>query len=893
VELDCFRRLRRSLRRRYWQDERAWELQSYLEIETAENLARGMAPQEARRAAHRKLGNPAIIREEIYEMNTLGWLEALWQDMCFGWRLLAKNPGFTAVAILSLALGIGANTAIFQLLDAVRLRSLPIPRPQELADIQIAGGNHGLGINNGFYAQLTRPLWWEIRASHQPFSGVFAWGMDDLLVGHGRDVRHASGLRVSGEFFPVLGIQPWKGRLLLAEDEGPCPASTAVVSYAYWMSKMGGRSLTGGNTLLVNGELMEVVGVTPRGFSGLAVGENFDIALPLCQQKELRRDVFDIMVMGRLKPGWTTKRATAQLDAMSPGLFAATAPTGYGQHWIDEYKRFRLAAYPASGGASLLREQYDSSLTLLLAITGLVLLIACANLANLMLARANSREREVAVRRALGATRSRLVRQLVVESALLALIGALLGVSLAQALSRVMVRSLSTENYSVFLTLSTDWRVLLFAAATAGLTCIVFGVVPALRATRQDPRAAMKSGGRGMTAGREHFSLQRIMVGTQIAVSLVLLVGALLFVRSFRNLMTVNTGMREQGITLAFIGFEQSHIQPDHYDEFKRTLLDEVRGIPGILGAASTTNVPLLGNSWTHAIRLGSKEGSSKFTWVSPGYFQTMNIPILSGRDLSRSDTAASPHVVVVNRTFWRDFAGDGNPLGKVLRTVAEPNYSSTVYEIVGVIPDTKYNDVRGDTPPMAFAPASQFPAAAQGPWTAMMIYSHEPKSDVDTAVKRRLAPGHSEIIVETVDFQARIRDGFVRERLMAVLSGFFGVLAVLLAGVGLYGVISYHVARRRNEIGIRMALGARQGQMIGMVMREAGRLLGIGLLAGTALSLLAGRWASSLLFGLKSYDPVTLASAGLLLGAIAALASFLPARRASQVDPMAALRYE
>jgi predicted permease len=882
---------RRFLRRDWWDQERAREIDFYLEVETAENIERGMVPSEAAAAARRKFGNPVLVREEIYRMNSIGWLESMGQDLRYGARLLRLNPGFAFVAIASLALGIGANTAIFQLLDAVRLRSLPIQNPQELAEVRIAGGNGGFGLNDGGYSQLTRHIWQQIKEHHEPFSGVFAWNVDDWRVGQGSDLRRTRGLHVSGEFFRVLGVQPWRGRLLSPEDETTCPSSRAVVSYAYWQGEMGGRELGPGSTRMINGNFVEIIGVTPPGFSGLAVGESFDIALPFCQPKELRRDVFEIAVMGRLRPGWTVKRASSQLDAASPGIFEATAPTGYSTESIERFKRFRLAVYPASGGVSQIRTMYDSSLWLLLGITGLVLLIACANLANLMLARASTREREIAVRLALGASRHRLIRQLLAESYLLAAIGTVLGIGLAQALSRVLVWSLSTQETSVNLPMGIDWRVLLFAAAVAVLTCAVFGVAPALRASQAEPGDAMKSGGRSMTSSRERFSLQRFMVVTQIAVSLVLLVGALLFVRSFRNLMTFNPGMREAGITVAFIGFEKSRVAPDHYEEFKRNLLDEVRSVPGILDAATTTTVPLTGSNWGHGIRIGSKEGGSSFTWVSPDYFKTMSIPLLSGRGFNQNDTAVAPRVAIVNQTFVNRYLSGENPIGRTLRTSPEPRYPATTYEIIGVIQDTKHTGLRNEIPAITFAPASQLPA--QEPWTAIMIHSNAAPSLTGAAVKRRIAEKHPEIILDFMDFQARIRDGLVRDRLMAMLSGFFGVLAGLLTVVGLYGVISYIVSRRRNEIGIRMALGARGDQVIGMVMSEAVRMLAIGIVVGTVLSLIAGRSAASLLFELKSYDPLSLMAAGALLIVIAAVASFLPARRASKLDPMAALRYE
>jgi predicted permease len=893
---DSFRmlgsRIRGLFTRRRLDDDFQQELDSHLDLLTEENTRQGMSPKEARRAARVRLGGVTQLRETHRELHGFALVDTLLQDVRYAVRMLRKNPSFTAVAVLTLALGIGANTAIFQLLDAVRLRSLPIPHPEELAEVRIVGGNHGMGITPPRYGQLTRPIWQEIRDHHEPFSGVFAWSLREVQVAQRTEVRRANGIYVSGDFFRVLGVQPWRGRLILPEDEGAsCPPTKAVVSYGYWQGEMGGRPLEEGTALTINGGLKEVIGVTPPGFFGLVVGDRFDIAIPFCQPKELRRDVFDITVMGRLRPGWRFKRASAWLDAISPGLFEATAFTGYSAGTIETYKRFRLAAYPASTGVSWLRTEYDTSLWLLLTITGLVLLIACANLASLMLARASSCEHEIAVRLALGASRGRVLRQLLTESALLAAIGATAGVGLAQLLSRVLVWSLSTESASINLRMRTDWRVLLFAAAVGAVTCAFFGAVPALRATDTEPVNAMKTGGRGMTGSRQRLSMQRLMVVTQITVSLVLLVGAFLFVRSFRNLITFNPGMRERGVTLAYIGFDRSRVTAAHYEEFQRELLAEVESVPGVLSAATTTNEPLLGGDWGHDITVGSLEGGSKFTWVSPGYFRTMGISLVMGRDFNQSDTRTSQRVAVVNETFVRQFLGRTNPIGKTLRTHPEPDYPSTVYEIVGVIPDTKYNDLRSQTPPMVFAPASQFPAP--GPYLAMMIYSNEPSATVMAAVTHRIAEQHPEIVIEFADFQTRIRDGLAPERLMAILSGFFGFLAALLAIVGLYGVISYFVARRRNEIGIRMALGAQRALVVGMIMHEATRMLLIGLFAGATLSLLVGRWAASMLFGLKPYDPSTLAAAGVVLAFIGFLASFLPAHRASKVDPMVALRYE
>jgi predicted permease len=825
-------------------------------------------------------------------MNSMNRLEGIWQDLRHGARLLWLSPAFTLVAVLSLALGIGANTAIFQLLDAVRLRSLSVERADELAEIRIAGGNGGMGLNPGRYGGITQPMWEELRRQQQAFTGVLAWSQRDVRLGKRGELRRAQSISVSGEFFPVLRIPPWRGRLFEPGDESAaCPATRAVVSYAFWQSEMGGRELGPHIKLLANGQLYEVIGVTPPHFTGVVVGEKFDIAFPFCRpEKEPRRDVFLLSVIGRLRPGWTVERATAHLTALSKGVMEATEIQGYSSNTVERYKKFRLAAYPGANGISGLRADYDSSLWLLLGITGLVLLIACANLANLMLARSSAREREIAVRLALGASQGRVLRQFMAESALLAAFGAAIGVEVAHVLSRVLVASLSTDSNSIYLPLELDWRVLLFAGAAAALTCVVFGALPALRVTRMQPESVMRGGRRGLTTGRERFSIQRTMVVTQIAVSLVLLVGALLFVRSFRNLMTFDPGMRQKGISVAFVGMPAA-MPKERLEGFHRELMGEVQSVPGVRNAGSTTNVPLSGGSWTHGITVGATHGDSKFTWVSAGYFDAMGIPLLAGRRFDERDSGAAKRVAVVNQTFVKKFCGSADALGQTLRTGAEPGYPSTVYEIVGVIPDTKYNGLRSEVPAMTFAPAVQAPGL--GPWAAIMIHADAPHAVVAANVKRRLSQRFPDMVMEFVDFQGRIRDGLVRERMMAILSGFFGGLAAMLAMLGLYGVVSYVVARRRNEIGIRMALGARKEQVVRMVMADAGRLLIVGIAIGVGLSLIATRGASTLLFGLKAYDPPTLLAAMGLLAVIAAAASFVPARRAASVEPMAALRHE
>jgi predicted permease len=776
------------------------------------------------------------------------------------------------------------------LLDAVRLRSLPIQKPQELAELRLAKGNPGFGISDSPFANFTIPMWQEVRRHHDPFSNVMAWRGSDMLVGKPTDAKHIRGLEVSGEFFNVLGIAPWQGRLIEPQDEGPCEVSKVVASYAYWKSQMGGAPITPNTTIAVEGHTVQVLGVTPPGYFGMVVGDRFDLAYPTCTPPNPRREMFLFTVMGRLKPGWTMERASAYLSALSPGLFEATAPTGYNAEAVKTFKSFRLAAYPAAGGVSTLREPYDSSLQLLLAITGLVLLIACANLANLMLARASSRQREMAIRMALGASRRQLLRQLLIGSSLLAVTGAAIGVLLARPLSRVLVSGLSTSDYTIQLSIVTDWRVLLFAAGVAVLTCIVFGTIPAMRGTSVDPISSLKSGERGVAGSRERFSVQRLLVVTQIAVSLVLLVGALLFVRSYRNLINMDPGFRESGITVAGFGYPEEKIKPENEAAFKRKLLEDVRSVPGVQNAAETTNVLLSGSTWSHGVRVGGVDGSSRFTYASPSYFATMSIPVMTGRSFAATDRADTPYVLIVNQAFVRTYFGDKQPLGQLVQVMPEPQYPARTYQVVGTVADTKYNDLRKELEPMAFVPSDQLPVTVQGPGTQMVIASNDGAGAV-AAIRRKIATEHPDMILQFRDFQQGIRDSLVGDRMMAMLSGFFGVLAALLVVVGLYGVLSYFIAQRRNEIGVRIALGAQRRQVIGLVLRDTVSMLVIGVVLGTALALIAGRAATTMLFGLKPYDIATLIFAIVLLAAIAVLASWLPALKASRLNPVDALR--
>jgi predicted permease len=843
--------------------------------------------------------SPKINTDEVEPMKLMNPVENLLQDLRYAVRALYRSPGVTSVAILSLALGIGANTAIFQLINAVRLRSLPVTNPQELAEVRIAGENRVFGSSNMVNSELTYALWEQIRQSQEAFSRIFAWGNGDFSVGDGGDARRARGLWVSGDFFPTLGVTPLQGRLFTtADDRRGCGSQGAVISYEFWRSYFGEANSAIGGPLRIQDRLFTVIGVTPPGFFGLEVGQGFDVALPLCAREARaldRLDYFWLVVMGRLKPDWSLAQAAASVNTSSGAVFEATLPPGYDIVNVERYRNFRLTAVPAGRGVSRLRQDYETSLWLLLAITGLVLLIACANLANLTLARASAREREMALRIALGASRSQLIRLLLSESLLLAGVGGALGAGLASLLSRGLTSLLTTEGNLLRLDLSVDWRVLAFTAIIAVMTCVILGLVPALQASQINPGTAVKSGGRGLTANQERLSYQRFLVIGQIAFSLILLVGALLFARSFWNLTTLDIGFRRNGILFASHGFSNLRLPADQVVAFQKKLLEQVKSIPQVEAATFTTHTPLSGNGIALKVRGpgegGDQASSSKFTYLSPGYFKTLRIPVLAGRDFNDFDTSTSGKVVIVNETFVRRFIANRAPIGALVRSLQEPKYPETIYEVIGVVKDTKYANLRQEIPPMAFTPMTQNPNPQSS--AAIAIHSSVPLSGVMADVRRKVNELSPEIRIEFRVFDRQIREGLIRERLMAWLAGAFGALAAILAIVGLYGVVSYRVLRRQNEIGIRLALGAGRLRIVLLILREVVALLLIGLGIGTAVSLAVAKGARSLLFGLSPYDIPTLLASVCLLVLVAGVASLVPALRASRVDPIVALRHE
>jgi predicted permease len=830
------------------------------------------------------------------------WLAGVWQDVRYGTRVLKLNPAFAAVCILSLALGIGANAAIFQLLNSVRMRTLPVKHADELAIIRIKDRKWASGRFSGRYAQVTNPMWQQIRDRQQGFSGIFAWGASMWNLNTGGQAEYARGIWVSGDFFNALGVPPVLGRVFNSGDDVKgCSSPGAVISYSFWQRRFGGDSGVIGRKLTLDGHPFEIVGVTPPDFYGIDVGRRYEVAVPICAEPVINgessmydvRHAWWLAIMGRLKPGWSLERATAQLETISPAVVEETLPPVYDAEGAKHYREYRFGAFAGGNGFSSLRADYESPLWILLTIAGLVLLIACANLANLMLARASTREREIAIRLALGAARGRLVRQLLTESLLIAAGGAVLGVGLARLLSGFLLRLLSTENSVVFLDLAFDWRVLGFTTALGVLTCLLFGLAPALKATNTPPASVMNSSGRSLTATRERFSLRRALVVTQVSLSLVLLVGALLFVRSLRNILTLDAGFQRDGILVVEVDFSRANVPADRRVAYRELLLDRVRNLPGVLSAGESSVVPVSGNGWNNNVVVNGKQLETNVNMVniSPGYFRSVGTPLIMGRDFDTRDNRQSPKVAIVNDEFARKiFAGQG-PLGHTFKIAVYQGDTQFEFQVVGVVRNTKYYDLREDFGPIAFYPQAQ--DEKPDPYIAMLVRSDLELGSLVNGIKTTIAGVDPGISLDFRPLNQQIKQGLLRERLLATLSGFFGGLAALLATIGLYGVISYIVVRRTNEIGIRIALGATPRRILSMILSEAFVLLGFGLSIGLALSIALAGTASKLLFGLKPYDIATLAAASALLAAVAVAASVLPARRAARLEPTIALREE
>jgi putative ABC transport system permease protein len=877
------------------------EVAAHLELETERLKEQGLSEVEAHMAARRTFGNVTLAQERFYESGRWLACDHLVQDLRFGLRTLRKSPAFTAVAVLTLAVGIGANTAIFSLIDTVMLKSLPVRRPAELMQVLI----HDPGRPGEPRHSFTNTLWEQLRDRQDVFTGVFAWGENQFDLARGGAVQNAQGIWVSGEFFQTLGLQPAAGRLIAPSDDGRGCPGVAVLSYGFWQEHYGGAPSAIGSMLSLSTHPFVVVGVAPSGFSGLDVGSKFEVALPICTATMFDGTVsrlddrgwWWLHVIGRARPGINRTQLTSRLAGISPQAFAASLLEGMDPDRQKHFLKWSFMAAPAATGISDLREDFDEPLGILMAVVGLVLLIACANIASLMLARAAARHKEIALRRALGASRLRLIRQLLTECLLLSAAGALLGILFARWGSALLVRFISTAKNAVFLDLSLDGRVMGFTAAISLLTGLLFGVLPALRSTRISLTSAMKDA--PALEGERHgrFRARRWIVSTQVSLSLVLLVSAGLLLRSFAKLATLDIGFDRGNVLLVRADLQSAKIPPEQqlaaFEEIERRL----RTLPGVVSVGRSVITPMEGGvmdfpivtDWSKAMT--DDETIARFNYVSPGYFEALRIPLQVGRNFDNRDSKTARPVAIVNQTSARRFFPDLNPIGRTFRIIRFSGKLTPPIEVVGVVRDSKYEWVGEVTQPTLFFPAQQTPVFIER--QSWEVRTAVPPSALLSAVQAAVARVNKGIPLEFNTLAEQVNDSMVKERLLALLSGFFGALALLLAMIGLYGTLSYLVAQRQREFGIRMALGAEGGAILRLVMRSVISVLALGVAAGLAISLATTRVLQSMLFGLGPRDTVTIVAAVVMLSLVALAAGYLPARRATKVDPMVALRYE
>jgi predicted permease len=913
--------------RRDREDDLELELRSHLALEAEEQREAGLTAEEAGYAARRAFGNAAVVKEEVREM--WGWtsLERLLQDVRYAARTMRRNVGVTAVAVLSLSLGIGANTAIFTLIDAVMLKALPVRQPEQLVMLnwvsrkwpsrQVMSSQSGYSdedkTGRATSMSFSYPAFEQFRSHNQVLSSIF--GFVPLGFGSGVNVSIdgqpslATGDMVTGEYFSGLGVAPILGRAITVDDEKPGAAGVVIISYEYWTRQFGRAPSVLGKAVTLNSEPYAIVGVTPAEFFGVEPGRAPDFWIPLADEPGLGpwgggysdgqslfsgRGSWWLMMMGRLKPGVTGQQASAQLDVVfqqdvAAGLNPAPKP--------EELPHVELT--PGSQGLKNLRQRFSKPLFLLLALVALVLLIACANVATLLLARATARSKEMGVRLALGASRTRLMRQLLTESMLMAGFGGLLGLLFAYWGTHALLALITSGNDPVALKVHPNLTVLGYTAALSLITGILFGLAPAARATRVEVTPSLKESASTLAQGS--LGLAKPLVAGQMALCLVLLFGTGLFVRTLVNLENQSLGFDQHNLLLFGIDATSQGYKNERLASFYDRMLERIRALPGVRAATFSALAPISG--WQNASDI-SIEGykpeagldmNLKWNAVGPEFFDTFGMRLLLGRAIAAGDTVTSPKVAVVNEAMARHFFGNGNPIGRQFHFERTPN-ARDLFTIVGVVANAKYSYLREETKPIAYFPDTQMLWALDD--VHFEVRTAGSPAAMVPAIRRVVRDFSSNLPLADIKTQSeQINESVMQERLFARLSSFFGVLALLLACVGLYGTMSYAVNRRTNEIGVRMALGAQRGNILTMILRETSLLVLMGLAIGIPAALAVARVASSqisdLLYGLKVTDTTTIVLAAALLAAVAAFAGFLPARRASRVDPMVALRYE
>ena len=838
------------------------------------------------------------------------------QDIRFAMRGLKQAPVFTAVAIISVALGIGANTAIFTLLDQVLLRLLPVKDPKQLVLLTSRGSHYG---NNRGGNALSYPMYRDFRDHSEVFSGMFCRFAKALNVTFNGRTERASGELVSGTYFPVLGVGAALGRTITPEDDKtPGGHPVAVLSYDYWKTRFAGDTGIIGKTVVVNNYSMTIIGVSQEGFHGIDIGSAPQIHVPVMMKLQMEPQVSElenrrnrwVNVFGRLKDGVSLTQAKAALQPFYHGMLESevreSAFNKASSYTREQFLKSWIDVLPASQGRSPLRNQLTRPLWVLMAIVGLVLIIACGNVANLLIARASGRQKEIAIRLALGASRMRVIGQLLVESTLLALLGGLAGLALASWTDHLLLRFLPNSQGNVFISSAPDWRILGFNLAIALLTGLLFGLLPALQCTRPDVAPILKDEAGNVLGGSSQARFRKGLIVAQVTFSLLLLIGAGLFIRSLRNLKMLDPGFRTENLIAFSVDPTMNGYSPERTRLLYKQLTESVAGLPGVTSAALTAVGLLEGNEWDSSITIEgyqAKPGENMSPYcnaVSPGYFATMGIPLLLGRDFTLKDEhTAAPEpglnipnfrVAIANEKFVMHYFGDANPIGRHIGFGIDPG-TKTPMEIIGVVKDAKYTSMRDEIPRQLFFPYLE--STVGGGMTAYVRTTAEP-SQMFQALRsavRRLDANLPLYKMRTVDEQ--MDQSLLTERLIAILSTVFGLLATVLAIVGLYGVMAYTVNRRTREIGIRMALGAVSRNVIWLVMREVVMLIGVGVAIGLPAAWGLSRLVQTQLYGITPNDPATLAMATLLLVIVACAAGYIPALRATRVDPVTALHYE
>lgn len=864
------------------------ELRSDLEIEAAEQQENGLSAEEARYAAQRAFGNTTLMKERVREM--WGWnsLERFWQDVRYSLRTLRKAPVFTATALLSLGLGVGANTAIFTLLYTVLLKPLPVPNPEALVVLGIRDSRNAKEPQTRF----SYPVLEALRTRNQVLAGPFTYISDLLKLNINGEPEPVRVALVSGNYFPALEVSAARGRTFSAADDlRGDPHPVAVLSHRLWQQRFGGNPDLIGQVVRLNGYPITIIGIMGADFFGTQIGIAPDIWVPIQLMDRLslpgmmldNRDATWMPAMARLKPGVNRERAEAAADVLTHQIIAEM----YGKHASSDH--MHLVLLPGSQGLSKLQQQFSKPLLALMVLVALVLLIACANVANLLLARAITRQKEIALRLAIGASRSRIIRQLLTESTVVAFAGGILGMFVAFGSTRLLVQILPATRS---LAPQMDWRVLAFCFATSIITGILFGLAPAWQTTGHALASAIKNDAAQSNRSRRLGLRAALLIG-QVALAVILLVGASLFVGTLRNLRSADSGFRSDNVLELSLNPRQIGYTSGQVRSFYDRLLERVRAVPGVHAASFIDSGLMSGHYQNEDLYppgyqpRPNEDVFSEFNAIGPRFFETLGIARLQGRDFEASDNATAPSVAIVNEPYVRHFFRMRNPIGQHIGVGGKPEM-----EIVGIVRATKYRTMRDEAPRIVYLPFAQ--AGAGFGQATLYAQSGVPPLSLVASIRSIVSGLDKDAAVYDVKtLTAQIDESMAQERLTAWLAGFFGIFAVSLAAMGLYGVISYNVSRRTREIGVRMALGAQRIEILRTVLRESLSLTLFGIAFGILGTLAVTRFAAALLYGLTPRDPLVLGMSAAIMLAIAALAGYLPAKRATNIDPMVALRYE